>query len=133
MPEYRPNAAISPPQRVIISRCLLHNLDDYRGPLGDLPPNEREQIKQLAIRIAEPGPPLVSVADIGELLHLMRTLLRMRVGDTNDHLWGFVARTAWGYYLLAEPGGEKRLQSDDAVTFAQLMYEDHLRSRGLVP
>lgn len=134
MPIPQGNAAIGYDQRELVARCLKHTLGDRL--VGNLIPlNERDAMERLAERLERPGPPLVSTADVEELLDLIRSLQRMQAGDVLDHPWGYVRRV-FGGFLMASPGraeAPSNRQNDDALALAHHMYEYHLCSRGLAP
>ena len=134
---YRPNVAIGGGQREVVARALR----DY-----SLLTSEQVYFLDgeadgtlLADRLAEPGPPLVSAADVLEVLELISALQRMGPREELDHPWGYVRRGPGGEdgeFRLAAPGesgARGNWHDSDPIKLAHEMYEDHLLRRGLLP
>ena len=134
---YRPNAAIGFEQRPVVAEAIRFYAESEEGRrrLGDAV----SEFRALATRLEQPGPPLVSTADVFELLELVTGLQRLEGGEALDHPWGFVRREAetdGRGFRLAAPGQSKaegNWVSDVAIELAHEMYEGQLRRRGLLP
>lgn len=133
------NFAISYRDRTLVARAL-----EVASADGRFSPEEAKKLRDVSERIDRPGPPVVSAADVLEVLSLARTIDNLAIGahfdkrdDVLDHPWGVVRydKEMQGY-RIADPGetearGNIRIAHETQV--AREMYENHLRRRGLVP
>lgn len=124
----RPHAAISPAQRVQVVTCIFSACDDPGGPypLGAT----SNTLRDLARRLTEPGPPLVSTADVAAVLEVVALLEQLRDAEELVHPWGVVRRQNGRFWIMLSAGDE--LSFEKSWQAASAFYEDHLRQRGLV-
>lgn len=139
MPKPGGNAAIGFNERATVGDVLLWGLDDtLASSLGE---EQWHRVQEIANRLKQPGPPLVSAADVAELIDLIAKLHAMKPGDELDHHWCGIKLEGideQGHYhwRVTAPGHLGAVGNGHYGTvhgFAQAMYEQHLKWRGLVP
>lgn len=123
---YQPNAAISYELRPRVAALLMAS--------------NNPRLQKIGQRIEQPGPSLVSTADIDEIFKLIEALNKLSGGEVFDHPWGYVSRQTEGQRFrwsapgaTGHSGGWGSRFISDTVTLARMMYEDHLSTRGLIP
>ena len=144
-----PHAAIGANQRKLVAESLwawaIKQIDSTTQP------NERFKMVRLAQNLEEPGPPLISSADIPALIELIKIMLSMEPGEVLDHPWAYLRRVDDGFKIAGPheettevptnvvPGaGTWLLYGDDfqpyeyVPTLARQIYESHLQRRGLL-
>ncbi len=128
------NAAIPFRMRELVGDCLLHVSSETDHP-DAVPLKERMPLYELGLRVRQPGPTLVSLADVDELFKLIRSISALGPGKTLEHPWGKIRRLPGGYVFVSEdnPVSGGILRGYDPVDCAERVYKAHLFSRGLLP
>lgn len=137
-----PNFGLGYDQRPLVARTIRAGLSNVNA--DGYTDDERKALTAIAERLDRPGPPIVSAADIFDIVDFILKLESLLAGEHVDHQWAFVrleddsviSEHGDRHFLVAQPGqsgARGNLRITKPAVLASELYEQHLAHRGLVP